>query len=90
MAASPIALGGLKGRLEISGGNIMADLTGCPQPVNAYDVPVYHKEITGSDFYCKKIQTEEGSYQYVANKAGRFENLHLYLPKNCQEMDLQL
>ena len=90
MAASPIALGGLKGRLEITGGNILADLTGCPQPVNSYNVPVYHKEITDMDFYLKKIETEEGSYQYVANKAERFENLHIYLPKYCKEMDLQL
>ncbi len=90
MAALPIALGGLKGRLEITGGNIMADMEGCPQPVNSYNVPVYHQEIKDTDLYCKKIETEEGTYQYVANLADRFENLHIYIPKNCKEMDLQL
>ena len=90
MAALPIALGGLKGRLEITGGNIMADLEGCPQPVNSYNVPVYHQEIKDAELYCKKIETEEGSYQYVANLADRFENLHIFIPKNCKEMDLQL
>ena len=90
MAASPIALGGIKGKLEITGGNILADMEGCPQPVNSYNVPVYHKEIKDVDFYCKKIETEEGTYQYVANAASKFENLHLYLPKDCRELDLQI
>ena len=90
LAALPIALGGIKGRLEVSGGNIFADMEGCPQPVNKFDVPVYHKEIVGEDFYCKKIETEEGTYQYIANSSSRFDNLHIYLPKYCQEMDLQL
>ena len=90
MAALPIALGGLKGRLEITGGNIMADMEGCPQPVNSYNTPVYPKVITDADFYCKKIETEEGTYQYVANSSGRFEDLHIYLPKNCKEMDIKL
>lgn len=90
LAALPIALGGIKGRLEVSGGNIYADMEGCPQPVNKFDVPVYHKEIVGEEFYCKKIETEEGTYQYIANSSSRFDNLHIYLPKYCQEMDLQL
>ncbi len=90
MAAMPIALGGLKGRLEITGGNIMADMEGCPQPVNSYNTPVYPKVIKDADLYCKKIETEEGTYQYVANSSTRFEDLHIYLPKFCREMDIQL
>ena len=90
LAASPVALGGIKGRLEITGGNIYADLEGCPQPVNAYNVPVYHREITGEELYCKKIETEAGNYQYIANATNRFENLHIYLPKECKETDLKI
>ncbi|MBR3040805.1 MAG: EAL domain-containing protein [Lachnospiraceae bacterium] len=90
MAALPIALGGIKGRLEITGGNIYADLEGCPQPVNTYDTPVYHRVISDEDFYCKKIETEQGIYQYVANSSNRFDDLHIYLPKECKEMNLQL
>ena len=90
MAAMPIALGGLKGRLAITGGNIMADMEGCPQPVNSYNTPVYPKVIKDADLYCKKIETEEGTYQYVANSSTRFEDLHIYLPKFCREMDIQL
>lgn len=90
LAANPIALGGTKGRLEITGGNIFADLSGCPQPVNSLDVPVFHNEIKDLDFYCKKIETPQGSYQYIANHSKRFDNLHIFLPKDCKELDLQL
>lgn len=90
LGASPVALGGIKGRLEITGGNILADMEGCPQPVNSYDTPVYHKLVTDTDLYCKKIETGEGTYQYVANTSDRFENLHIYLPEKCKEMDIKL
>ena len=66
------------------------DLEGCPQPVNTYDTPVYHRVISDEDFYCKKIETEQGIYQYVANSSNRFDDLHIYLPKECKEMNLQL
>ncbi len=88
LAASPVALGGIKGRLEITGGNIYADMEGCPQPVNAFNVPVYHREIEGADLYIKKIETEQGNYQYIAPSTNRFDNLHIFLPKECKETNL--
>ena len=87
LAANPISLGGTKGKLEITGGNIFADLDNSPNPVNAYDVPVFKKEIKNYERYSKKIETEEGSYQYIANQSKLFENIYVYVPKFCSEVD---
>ena len=38
MAANPVSMGGIKGKLEITGGNIYADLSNSIDPVNQYDV----------------------------------------------------
>ena len=87
LAANPISMGGSKGRLEITGGNIYADLASSPDPVNQYDVPVFKKVITDTELYSKKIETEEGTYQYVASASKLFENIYIYIPKFCNELD---
>lgn len=87
LAANPVSLGGLKGRLEITGGNIFADLSNSPDPVNQFDVPVFQKIINDIDLYSKKIETEEGSYQYMASSCKLFENIYIYIPKYCNELD---
>ena len=79
LAANPISMGGSKGRLEITGGNIYADLASSPDPVNQYDVPVFKKIITDTELYSKKIETEEGTYQYVASASKLFENIYIYI-----------
>lgn len=87
LAANPISMGGMKGKLEITGGNIYADLSNSIDPVNQYNVPVFKKEITGTELYSKKIETEEGSYQYMASSSKIFENIYVYIPKFCSEVD---
>lgn len=89
LAANPIPLGSQKGRLEITGGNVYGDIGDIVQPVNAYGVPLIHKVVEG-DAYMKKLDTEEGNYQYVAKSSGLIENIHVYIPKYCHEMDLQV
>lgn len=89
LAANPISLGGIKGRLEISSGNVFCDIGNGVQPVNAYGIPVYHREVSDSDRYYKKIETEEGTYQYRAEPSDLFENIHIFVPKFCLETDLQ-
>ena len=89
LAANPLSLGGLKGRLEITGGNIFCDLGDGVQPVNAYGMPVYPKVIETSEPYRKKIETTEGTYQYLADPSDLFENIHIFVPKFCNETDLQ-
>ncbi len=87
LAANPVSLGGVKGRLEITGGNIYADLANSPDPVNQFDVPVFQKIVTDTEFYNKKIETEEGSYQYMATASKLFDNIYIYIPKYCKELD---
>ncbi|MCR5848372.1 MAG: EAL domain-containing protein [Lachnospiraceae bacterium] len=87
LAANPVSMGGSKGRLEISGGNIYADLSNSPDPVNQFDVPVFKKEVTGIELYSKKIETEEGSYQYMASASKLFDNIFVYIPKYCNELE---
>ena len=87
LAANPISIGGTKGKLEITGGNIYADLANSPDPVNQFDVPVFKKTITDTELYSKKIETEEGSYQYMAAASKLFDNIHIYIPKFCNELD---
>lgn len=87
MAANPVSMGGIKGKLEITGGNIYADLSNSIDPVNQYDVPVFKKEITDTDHYSKKIETEEGAYQYIASSSKIFDNIYVYIPKFCNEVD---
>lgn len=88
LAANPVTMGGIKGKLEITGGNIYADLTNSPDPVNQYDVPVFKKTINSdSDTYSKKIETEEGAYQYMATASKLFDGIYVYIPKFCNEVD---
>ena len=87
LAANPISMGGTKGKFEITGGNIFADLDNSPTPVNLFDVPVFKKEIKEYERYSKKIETEEGSYQYIANSSSLFDNIFVYIPKFCNEVD---
>ncbi|MBQ3515716.1 MAG: hypothetical protein IJA29_00685, partial [Lachnospiraceae bacterium] len=89
LAANPLSLGGLKGRLEITGGNVFCDLGDSVQPVNAYGMPVYPKVIESNEPYRKKIETTEGTYQYLAEPSDLFENIHIFVPKFCNETDLQ-
>lgn len=89
LAANPLSLGGLKGRLEITGGNVFCDIGDGVQPVNAYGIPVFHKVIETKEPYRKKIETEEGSYQYIADSSELFENIHVFIPKFCIETELQ-
>ena len=88
LAAMPIALGGTKGMLEISGGNVLCDLTNSLQPVNQFGTPVYHREVASDEPYTMKIETEEGAYIYQANPTELFDNIHIYLPKFCTEQEL--
>ena len=37
----------------------------------------------------KKIETTEGTYQYLADPSDLFENIHIFVPKFCNETDLQ-
>lgn len=90
IGANPISLGSLKGRLEISGGNIVADLANSPDPVNQFDMPVFEKIVETKNMYCKKIETDLGSYQYMASPTELFDNIHVYLPEVYTEKDLQL
>lgn len=90
LAANPVALGGLKGKLEITGGNILADLSNSPQPVNAFNVPVYPKCFDSQVVYCKKIATEEGAYQYRAKPTELFDHVYIYVPKYYNEIDIPL
>jgi len=87
LAANPVCLGGTKGKLEITGGNIYADLSNSPNPVNQFDVPLVQKVITDTELYSKKIETEEGSYQYMASASKLFDNIYIYIPKFCNELD---
>ncbi|MBO4309487.1 MAG: EAL domain-containing protein [Lachnospiraceae bacterium] len=87
LAANPISMGGSKGKLQITGGNIYADLANSPDPVNQFDVPVVKKVITDTEHYSKKIETEEGTYQYMASASKLFENIYVYIPKICNELD---
>ena len=80
-------MGGSKGKLEITGGNIYADLSNSPDPVNQFNVPVFKKEITDIELYSKKIETEEGAYQYMASASKLFENIYIYIPKYCNELE---
>lgn len=89
LAANPISLGGLKGSLEITGGNLYCDLTNGVQPVNGYGEPVYHKVVDSEEVYSKKIETQAGSYQYIATPSTLFDHIHIYVPKFCNEQDLQ-
>ena len=89
LAANPLSLGGLKGRLEITGGNIFCDIGDGVQPVNAYGMPVYAKVIETKESYHKKIETTEGTYQYLAEPSDLFENIHIFVPKFCIETELQ-
>lgn len=90
LAANPVSLGGLKGKLEITGGNIFADLSNSPQPVNGFDTPVYPKCFDSQVVYCKKISTEEGSYQYRAKPTELFDHVYIYVPKYYNEIDIPL
>ncbi|MCR4649701.1 MAG: EAL domain-containing protein [Lachnospiraceae bacterium] len=87
LAANPVSMGGTKGKLEITGGNIFADLSNSTDPVNQFNVPVFKKVITDTELYSKKIETEEGSYQYMASQSKLFENIYIYIPKFCNELD---
>jgi EAL domain-containing protein (putative c-di-GMP-specific phosphodiesterase class I) len=87
LAANPVSMGGTKGKLEITGGNILADLANSPNPVNQFDVPVFKKTISDTEMYSKKIETEEGTYQYMATASKLFENIFIYIPKFCNELD---
>lgn len=89
LAANPIPLGSMKGKLEITGGNLLCDIGSDVQPVNQYGVQVFHRLIEGEEMYRKKIEMEEGTYQYIAMTNQMFDNLHIYLPKFCHELDLQ-
>ena len=87
LAANTVSMGGSKGKLEIAGGNIYADLSDSPDPVNQFDVPVFKKTITDTELYAKKIETEEGSYQYNASSSKLFDDIFVYVPKYCNELD---
>ena len=89
LAANPISLGGLKGCLEITGGNIYCDMANSIQPVNGFGEPVYHKVIDTEEVYSKKIETQGGSYQYIASPTSLFEHVHIFIPKFCNEQDIQ-
>ena len=45
--------------------------------------------MTYKDFkeLAKKIETEEGTYQYMATASKLFENIFIYIPKFCNELD---
>lgn len=88
LAASQIPLGSQKGRLEITGGNIYGDLGDAVMPVNMFGMPVQHKVVESTE-YIKKIETEEGVYLYRAKRSDLFENIHVYIPKFCNEIDIQ-
>ncbi len=90
LAANPVSMGGTKGKLEITGGNIYADLASSPDPVNQFNVPVLKKVITETELYSKKIETEEGSYQYMASSSKLFDNIYIYIPKYCNELDASI
>lgn len=90
LAANSIALGDKKGYLEISGGNIQCDLVGAVQPVNQFGVPLFEKVIESQEPYFCRIETIEGMYQYFAESSELIEGIHVYIPKFCIEMPLEL
>lgn len=90
LAANPITLGDTKGYLEISGGNIFCDLSGAVQPVNQFGVPLYEKIIDSKQDYFCRIETMEGMYQYFAESTDLIDGIHVYIPKFCIEMPLDL
>ena len=86
LAANPVSIGGTKGKLEITGGNIYGDLSNSPTPVNQFNVPVF-KKVVSEDTYSKKIETEEGSYHYIAHSSKIFDDIYVYIPKFCNEIE---
>jgi len=90
LAANPMPLGDVKGYLEISGGNVFCDLAGTVQPVNQFGVPVFERVIESKDTYYSRVETAEGTYQYIAEPSELFENLHIYVPKFCVETPLEV
>ncbi len=90
LAANPISLGDTKGYLEISGGNIFCDLAGAVQPVNQFGVPLFEKVIDSKDDYFCRIETVEGMYQYFGEATDLIDGIHIYIPKFCIEMPLEV
>lgn len=90
LAANSISLGDTKGYLEISGGNILCDLSGAVQPVNQFGVPLFEKVIASDKDYFCRIETVEGMYQYFGEVSELIDGIHIYIPKFCIEMPLEM
>ncbi len=90
LAANPISLGDTKGYLEISGGNILCDLTGTVQPVNQFGVPLFEKVLDTRENYYSRIETAEGMYQYLAEASELIDGIHIYVPKFCIETTIDV
>ena len=90
LAANSISLGDTKGYLEISGGNILCDLSGAVQPVNQFGVPLFEKAIASDKDYFCRIETVEGMYQYFGEVSELIDGIHIYIPKFCIEMPLEM